>query len=107
DLIDAAVPMCDLVGRALATGPGVQEMEGLLNLIHRSIEQAHGPARYAPVLEMRMAEGAFGAGPGASMSWDNPWDLGVQARWNLTDLVTRHERQRVLDTKVNQAHLAY
>jgi outer membrane protein TolC len=107
DLIDAAVPMCDLVGRALATGPGIQEMEGLLNLIHRSIEQAHGPSRFAPVLEMRMAEGAFGAGPGDAMNWDNRWDLGVQARWNLTDLLTRHQRQRVLDTKVSQAHLAY
>jgi outer membrane protein TolC len=107
ELVDASVPPCDLIGRALAAGPGIREMEGLLNLIHRSIEQARGHAQYAPVVEMRMAEGAFGAGPGDEMTWDNRWDLGVQVRWNLTDLATRHERQRVLDTKVNQAHLAY
>jgi outer membrane protein TolC len=107
DLVEAGVPTCDLVGRALAVGPGIREMEGLLNLIHRSLDQAHSRAQYAPVLEMRMAEGAFGAGPGEDMKWDNRWDLGVQARWNLTDLLTRHERQRVLDAKVSQAHLAY
>src|SRR5262249_51868558 len=31
----------------------------------------------------------------------------VQARWNLTDLVTARDRQRVAQSKIQQAHLAY
>src|SRR5207244_12389442 len=80
ELIDARAPTCDLVTRAVAAGPGVRELEGLLNLLQNSIAKANGPARLLPVFEVRMAEGAFGAGPGDSLTWDNRWDLGLQAR---------------------------
>jgi len=106
-LVDASVPTCDLVAQALAAGPGIQEMEGLLGLIHESTERAKGLAQYMPVVEMRMAEGAFGAGPGADLTWDNRWDLGVQVRWNLTEFVTARERKRVLESKIQQAHLTF
>jgi outer membrane protein TolC len=107
DLADVASPVADLVARALAAGPGIQEMEGLLALIHDSIERAKGPGKLLPVFELRMAEGVFGTGPGARSDWDNRWDLGVAARWNLTEHVTRCERERLLRAKTEQAHLAY
>jgi outer membrane protein TolC len=107
ELVDVSGPVDDLVARALATGPGVHEMEGLLALIHESIGRSKGLGRYLPILELRMAEGGFGTGPGDQQLWDNRWDLGLQARWNLMDLVTAHDRQHVLQTKTVQAHLAY
>jgi outer membrane protein TolC len=106
-LVDASPPVDELVAQALANGPGVREMEGLLNLIQESMERAKGPGKYLPVFELRMAEGAFGAGPGEDMAWDNRWDLGLQARWNVTELFTVRDRQRVGQAKMHQAHLAY
>jgi outer membrane protein TolC len=106
-LVDATPPLCDLVARALAEGPGVQEMEGLLALVHGSLERAQGPAKFVPILEMRMLEGAFGAGPGASLDWDNRWDLGLQARWNLTEFLTARRQQQVARSKLEQLHLSY
>src|SRR5262249_45916232 len=99
ELVDANVPVDDLVAQALASGPGVQEMEGLLALIHESSPRAKGPGRFLPVFELRMLEGGFGTGPGDRQVWDNRWDLGLQARWNLTDLLTSRERQRVIQAK--------
>src|SRR5262249_49791402 len=97
----------ELVARVLATGPGIQEMEGLLGLVHESIERSRGPGRLMPVLELHMAEGIFGSGPGSRSDWDNRWDFGVAARWNLTECLTRCDRDRVLQAKTNQLHLAY
>jgi outer membrane protein TolC len=106
ELIDASPPACDLVARALAAGPGVRELEGLLSLLQSSMDQANGPARYLPVFEVRMAEGAFGAGPGDDMKWDNRWDLGLQARWDLSGLVTGKAWQRVAESKLQQTSLS-
>jgi outer membrane protein TolC len=106
-LVNALVPACDLVAQALTSGPGIREMEGLLNLIQESIEKAKGPSKYMPVLGVRMAEGLFGAGPGARSDWDNRWDLGLQVRWNLTECVTAHDRARVSQARYNQAQLSY
>ncbi len=107
DLVDANRPAGDLVAQALASGPGVHEMEQLLALVHQSLERSKGPGKYIPVFEMRMLEGGFGTGPGDSQFWANRWDFGIAARWNLTDWITARERERVLQTKTNQAHLAY
>ena len=106
-LVDVSPAVNDLVAQALRSGPAVQEMEGLLALIHESMAKACGPAKYLPILEMRMIEGGFGTGPGDSMTWDNRWDLGVQARWNLMEWVTAQDRQRVLEARTEQAHLAF
>jgi outer membrane protein TolC len=107
DLVDASPPTSDLVAQALAKGPGVQEMEGLLALIQDSVERSQGAGKYLPIFEVRMAEGAYGAGPGDQMSWDNRWDLGLQARWNLTEFLTQKDRRRVAQARIQQAHLAY
>jgi outer membrane protein TolC len=107
ELVDATPPCCDLVSQALANGPGIREIEGLLAVINQGIERSKGPGKFLPVFEVHMAEGAFGAGPGDSIAWDNRWDLGVQARWNLTDLVTARDRERVAQAKLQQVHLTY
>jgi outer membrane protein TolC len=107
DLVNVSPPVCDLVNQALTNGPGIREMEGLLSLIHDSIERAKGPSKYLPVFEFHVAEGGFGTGPGDRQDWDNRLDIGLQARWNLTDLVTRGAKDRVLQAKTEQAHLAY
>jgi outer membrane protein TolC len=106
-LVDASRPCCDLVAQAQAQGPGVREMEGLLNLIQGAMEQAKGPGRFLPAFELRLAEGAFGTGPGDDTRWDNRLDLGLHARWNLTELATARERLRQARSKLNQAHLGY
>jgi outer membrane protein TolC len=106
-LVDATAPTEELVGQALTAGPGVREVEGLLALINESMEKSKGFGKYLPVFGVRMAEGLFGAGPGARSDWDNRWDLGLQARWNLTELVTVRDRQRVAQAKLNQLHLTY
>ncbi|MGE3805314.1 MAG: TolC family protein, partial [Gemmataceae bacterium] len=107
DLVDASAPTCQLIDQALTSGPGVQELEGLLQLIQESQERSRGPLRWMPVVGLRMAEGGFGAGAGDQLTWDNRWDLGLQARWNLTEFVTLKERRRVAEAKMQQAHLAY
>lgn len=107
ELVDASPACCTLVQQALVTGPGVQEMEGLLGLIHEAMDKAQGPTRLMPVLGVRMAEGGFGAGPGSTSTWDNRWDLGLQARWNLTEYVTARSRRCAAMARMQQAHLAY
>jgi outer membrane protein TolC len=107
DLVDITPPVTDLVARVLAVGPGVQEMEGLLALIDRSMERSKGPGRLLPVFEVYMDEGVFATGPGSRSDWDNSWNLGVAARWNLTQLLTRCDHERAVQAKTEQAHLAY
>lgn len=107
DLIDPHALTEELVSRALAVGPGIREMEEMLALIEESQQKAKGPAKYLPTFGLRMAEGGFGAGPGDDWTWDNRWDLGLQARWNLTELCTLQSRRHVNAARMNQVHLSY
>ena len=107
DLVDVAPAVCDMVAQALAAGPGVREMEGMLALIHDSMQKAQGLGKYLPVVQTRMLQGGFGAGPGSELDWDNRWDLGVQVRWNLTEYLTQRDRRRVAQARLDQAHWAY
>jgi outer membrane protein TolC len=107
ELIDPNTPAEQLVSRALAEGPGVRELEGLLSVITSAREKAKGPGRFLPAVEVRALEGAFGAGPGGTLDWDNRFDLGVQARWNLTDLFTAADQKRLADSRIQQAQLTY
>jgi outer membrane protein TolC len=106
-LVDASVPAAALVDQALTSGPGVRELEGLLNLIHSSQERARGLGQYLPVFDVRVGQGGFGAGPGDALTWDNRLDVVLQARWNVTNLLTARDRQRVASAKIQQAHLSY
>jgi outer membrane protein TolC len=105
DLVDATPPVGELVARARNDGPGVHELEGLLAVIQCGIDEANGPQRYLPKVQLTMAEGAFGAGPGARLDWDNRWDLCIQARWNLTECLTAREKMRVARSKLEQVRL--
>jgi outer membrane protein TolC len=107
ELVNAGLPPQILVDQALARGPGVRELEGLLDLIEDARAKASGPGRFIPALEISMLEGAFGAGPGAQMTWDNRWDLGMHMKWNLTEAMTARQRRRLADSKIQQARLGY
>jgi outer membrane protein TolC len=107
ELVDPSQPTDQLVGQALTSGPGVRELEQLLAVINTAREKAQGPGRFMPTLEMRALEGAFGAGPGARLDWTNRFDIGMQARWSLSDLCTANEQKRVAESRIQQVHLTY
>ena len=106
-LADADVSCCELVAKATTCGPGVKEMEAILCLIHKGMQDAAGPQRFLPVMTAQALEGGFGAGPNGGLTFANRFDLGVQARWNLTDLLTADAQRRIGNSLVAQAHLTY
>ncbi|MCS6850925.1 MAG: TolC family protein [Gemmataceae bacterium] len=105
ELVDPRLPLGELIARTLSCGPGMAELAGLLTLVHEGLEQSHGIGPWLPVVELRMAEGGFGAGPGSAMTWDNRWDLGLQARWNLTQFLAVKERRQAAAARLAQLHL--
>jgi outer membrane protein TolC len=107
ELVDPTTPAEQLVSQAVTHGPGVRELQGLLAAIASAREKAQGPGRFLPIVEMRALEGAFGAGQGSTLDWSNRLDIGVQARWNLTDLFTAKDQQRLADSRMQQIHLTY
>ena len=92
DLVDATAPTPVLVGRALADGPGVHELQGLLAVIDCGLADLSSPKMFLPKLQLCLGEGAFGAGPDSSLTWSNRFDVGVQARWDLTELLKARRR---------------
>jgi outer membrane protein TolC len=104
-LADTTAPVEDLVSRALANGPGIRELEGLLGVVQDAIEKAKGPGMLMPIIELRVAEGGFGAGPGDDMRWDNRMDAFAQLRWNLTDFCKGNAQRRVAESKLHQLYL--
>jgi outer membrane protein TolC len=107
ELVNCGLQAEALVALALAKGPGVRELEGLLALIEDARAKGAGPGRFVPTLELTMAEGAFGAGPGSQLAWDNRWDLGLHVKWNLTEAVTARARRRLADAQIQQTRLGY
>jgi outer membrane protein TolC len=106
-LADAEASCCELVAKASACGPGVREMEAILNLIHQGMQDAAGPSRFLPAFTAQALEGGFGAGRNDDLTFANRFDLGVQARWNLTDLFNADIQRRIGCSLANQAHLTY
>jgi outer membrane protein TolC len=96
-----------LIETALRHGPGVQETEAILGLLEDMRAKGESPLHFLPAIEMHMGDWAYGAGPGSRTNWDNRWDLGLQARWNLTDLLNGRQRKRLADTRMQQAYLGY
>jgi outer membrane protein TolC len=107
ELVDAGPAVNELVNQALTTGPGVREMESILAVAHESEGVSRGSLKYMPVLELHVNEGGFGTGPGSRSDWDNRFDAGLTAKWSITDFFTCRDKQRVLDAKTAQAHLAF
>ena len=54
NLVDPQTPVTELVAQALSAGPGVKEMEGILNLINEANERNRGLAKYLPVFDVRV-----------------------------------------------------
>jgi outer membrane protein TolC len=106
-LVDADRPTCDLVNEALANGPGVYEMEGLLALIQSAMEKARGPGRFMPTFGVCAEEGLFGGGPGDDPRYDNRLDMRIYAKWNVTELFTARDKERAALAKQAQAHFGY
>jgi outer membrane protein TolC len=106
-LADADLPVCELVNRALACGPGVRELEKILALIQTGMAEAAGPQRFLPVFTAQALEGGFGAGPNSDLTFANRFDLGVQARWNVTELLTADAQKRIGASALAQAQYTY
>jgi outer membrane protein TolC len=106
-LADADAPVGELVSRALVGGPGLRELEGILGLIQAGMCQSAGPQRFLPVLTAQALEGGFGAGPNGDLTFAHRFDLGVQARWNVTELCTADAQRRVGSSLLAQAQLTY
>jgi outer membrane protein TolC len=106
-LVDVTQPADALVAQVVAQGPGLRELEGILAVIQQGISEAEGPNRWLPVFEARALEGAFAAGPNDRLDWANRLDLGVQARWNLTELFTAKAQKRVARSLMAQTQLTH
>ncbi len=107
DLVDVSVGMREMVAKSIAYGPGIRELEGMLENVQSGISKIDGPSRLMPILQINMAEGGFGAGSNSSLYWANRWDLGLAAKWNLTEWHTSREKRRIADVKLNQVQLSY
>jgi len=105
DLVDASLPTDALVEKAVASGPGILEIEGLLATIQSAYDRAQGPSKWIPIFDMRMLEGGFGAGPGDNLAWANRFELGIAAKWNLTEYLTAKDRARSAISRIRQAQL--
>jgi outer membrane protein TolC len=106
DLVDASPPVDELIHQAVTNGPGVHEMEGLLDTIHGGIAELEGPKKYMPTVGLNAVEGDFGGGPGASMTWGNRFDIGLTAKWNLTEFITARQKRQLAQSKMAQAQLS-
>src|SRR5262249_11283888 len=106
-LADADVSCCDLVSKASSCGPGIQEMEAILNLINKGMQDAAGAGGFLPVFTAQALEGGFGAGRNDDLTFANRFDLGVQARWNLTDVFNADIQRRIGNSLACQARLTY
>lgn len=107
DLVDATAPTPVLVSRALADGPGVHELQGLLAVIDCGLADMSSPKMFLPKVELCMGEGAFAAGPDSTLTWVNRFDVGVQARWDLTEMLKARDEKRIAESKRRQVQLNY
>ncbi|MCI0684144.1 MAG: TolC family protein [Gemmataceae bacterium] len=106
-LVEVGESAAPLVELAQQQGPGVRETEAILGLLEEMRAKGESPLHWLPRIEVTMGEGAFGAGPGGRLDWANRWDVGVQARWNVTELLTGRERKRLAALRIQQAQLNY
>jgi outer membrane protein TolC len=106
-LVDASVPADAMVAQALAAGPGIRELEGVLCVIKEGLNTASGAARWVPQVDVQLGEGLFGAGFGSTMNWSNRLDLGIQAKWNVSDLLLADRKKAVAFAQMNEVQWSY
>jgi hypothetical protein len=107
DVVDVSEPCAVLVAKALADGPGIKEIQGMLATIQCGMAQLEGPLSFLPVFQVNGYEGGFGGGPNANLTWDNRFDVMVQARWNLTELLGARQQQDLAHSRLTQVELSY
>jgi outer membrane protein TolC len=106
-IVDISPPLEALVAQSLANGPGIRDLEGILSVIQTGLGQARGISRFAPQVDLQVGEGLFGAGVLGGMGYDNRFDLAVQARWNLTELLHGERKRQVAMAQMNQVAWTY
>lgn len=106
NLVDARQPVDNLVAQAVSNGPGVRELDGILCAINSGIAASKGPGRFAPIIGFQFDEGAFGAnGTATPFLFANRFDMGVEAKWNVTDLFLADKKRGVAMNQLCQANL--
>jgi outer membrane protein TolC len=107
ELVDSSPPACDLVALALAKGPGIRELEGILHVAEQAVAASHDIRNFLPAVQFNVIEGPFGAGPGGSMAWDNRLDIGLQLRWNISQIFAADHYRCLIRSRQAQAMLTY
>jgi outer membrane protein TolC len=108
NLVDVKQPVQKYVDQALARGPGIRELEGLLHTVEAARNTNYGVTHWMPAFEVVLTEGSFGAGPDArSLEWTNRFDAGIKMKWNLNEWIYAREKRRQADSNIQQVHLSY
>ncbi|MFO0877110.1 MAG: TolC family protein [Gemmataceae bacterium] len=105
ELVDVTPSTCDLIAQAFSHGPGLRELEGILETANRALDKTSGTHNMLPTVQLNAGEGPFGAGPGGSLGWDNRLDLGLQVRWNITALCQTEFKRNLIRSR--QAQVMY
>jgi outer membrane protein TolC len=106
-MVDLHCPLEVMIAQALTNGPSVREMEGLLRVIQRGIDDSQSFKRWLPAVHAQIGEGGYGAGANDQLNFAGRFDFGLQARWNVSDFLVRERRQRVAQAQLTQAQLTY
>lgn len=106
DLVDASPPVEELIHEAVTNGPGVREMQGLLETIQGGMAEMEGPKKFMPTVGVCVVEGDYGGDPGSSLTWGNRLDIGLTAKWNLTEFITARQKKQLAQSKLAQAQLS-
>jgi outer membrane protein TolC len=86
DLVDAGASVAELTAQAMAQGPGVREMAGLLDLIQRAADRTH-------LTTLCEGDGIED-------------DAGFKIGCGLSELFTQRQKRRLLQAKLEEARLA-
>jgi outer membrane protein TolC len=103
-LLEPTAPVEPLVAQVLANGVGVAELTTVLHLLEAGQAYAEGRGRWLPTVEVQAHEGAFAAGPNGNLGLSNRFDVGVQARWNVTSLFTADQQRAVALARQQELH---
>jgi len=107
NLVDARQSVDALVAQAVANGPGVRELDGILCAINSGIETSKGLGRFAPIIALQLDESAFGANAvGGAFNFADRFDMGVAAKWKISDLLLADKKRAVATNQICQVQLA-
>ncbi len=99
---DASTATEALVSRALASGPGIEELRQLIAVAQQGQETARHTA-LLPTVGVRVLEGPFGAGANSTLAWANRFDIGLEAGWTLPRPGTMDASRRAANAQIREA----